>query len=245
MTPGISPVFGLLFIIALAMHTQAGKPPPGPDENPEMAKLVDEAYALAMAKKPQAAIAKCDKVIAAYKADYGNRKEKIYCAHTSTESLGYLVMASGGLPGTSGKGYNAIVLSSTWSDAYYLRGFALVDLGKRSEAKSALERAIALSPWYSHYLNEIGQIYGLEKNWSKAMDVFKAAEARADLAPDNVKADDLGRARRGQGYVLVELGRLDEAEKKYKQCLATNPKDTKAAQELEYVRGLRAKTKSH
>ena len=36
---------------------------------------------------------------------------------------------------------------------------------------------------------------------------------------------------------FVELGKLDEAEKKYQQCLAADPKDTKAAQELEYVRG--------
>jgi tetratricopeptide (TPR) repeat protein len=54
----------------------------------------------------------------------------------------------------------------------------------------------------------------------------------------------LGRARRGIGYVLVELGKLDEAEKKYQQCLADNPKDSRAAAELEYVRNLKAKRKS-
>jgi Flp pilus assembly protein TadD len=55
---------------------------------------------------------------------------------------------------------------------------------------------------------------------------------------------ELGRARRGLGYVLVELGKLDEAEKKYQQCLVDDPKDRKAAAELEYVRGLKAKAKS-
>jgi Flp pilus assembly protein TadD len=60
-----------------------------------------------------------------------------------------------------------------------------------------------------------------------------------------LEPDELARARRGLGYVLVEMGKLNEAEKKYQQCLAADPKDTKAAQELEYVRGLRAKTKSH
>jgi hypothetical protein len=43
---------------------------------------------------------------------------------------------------------------------------------------------------------------------------------------------------------LNELGRLDEAEKKYKQCLATDAKDAAATRELEYVRGLQAKKKS-
>jgi Flp pilus assembly protein TadD len=59
-----------------------------------------------------------------------------------------------------------------------------------------------------------------------------------------LKPTNLGRARRGLAYVFVELGKLAEAEKKYEQCLAADPKDTRAAQELEYVRGLRAKTRS-
>jgi hypothetical protein len=43
-------------------------------------------------------------------------------------------------------------------------------------------------------------------------------------------------ARRGQGYVLVEPGKLDEAEEKYQQCIAANPNDSKAKAELDYVR---------
>jgi hypothetical protein len=41
--------------------------------------------------------------------------------------------------------------------------------------------------------------------------------------------------------VLVELGQLAEAEKKYQQCLRDDPNDKKAAAELEYVRGMKAK----
>jgi hypothetical protein len=41
----------------------------------------------------------------------------------------------------------------------------------------------------------------------------------------------------------VELGKLEEAEKIYQQCLAADPNDTRAKQELEYVRGLRVKGK--
>jgi hypothetical protein len=59
-----------------------------------------------------------------------------------------------------------------------------------------------------------------------------------------VKADELGRTRDGMAYVLAELDKLDEAEKKYQQILKENPNDTKAAAELEYVRGLKAKSKS-
>ena len=51
-------------------------------------------------------------------------------------------------------------------------------------------------------------------------------------------------ARRGQGYVLVELGKLDEAEEKYQQCIAANPNDNKAKAELDYIRERKAKRKS-
>lgn len=84
----------------------------------------------------------------------------------------------------------------------------------------------------------------LEKNWAKAKEAFEKAEDNAPLASDESKAEVLGRARRGLGFVFVELGQLDKAEQKYQQCLADDPKDTKAAAELEYVRGLRAKAKS-
>ena len=66
----------------------------------------------------------------------------------------------------------------------------------------------------------------------------------AKLAPDDTRSDELGRARRGQGYVLVELGKLDEAEKKYQQCLAANPNDANAKAELQYVREQKAKGKA-
>ena len=125
-----------------------------------------------------------------------------------------------------------------------MKGYALQDLSRLGEAKSAVQRAIELSPWNSQYLAELGEIYQLEKNWPKAKQAFEAAEEHAQLSPDDARAGELARARRGLGYVFVELGRLADAEKKYQQCLATDPKDTKAAKELEYVRGLRAKTKS-
>jgi len=159
-----------------------------------------------------------------------------FCARTSAESLGYMLKSA------SEQG-SAIALSSIWSDAYFMKAYALLDLGRASEAKSAVERAVALAPWNAQYVAELGHIYQLEKNWAKARETFEAAEEHAQLAPEESKASELARARRGLGYVFVELGKLDEAEKKYRQCLAANPKDTKAAQELEYVRGLRSKTK--
>ena len=43
---------------------------------------------------------------------------------------------------------------------------------------------------------------------------------------------------------LAELGKLDEAEKKYQQGIAANANDTKAKAELQYVREQKAKPKA-
>lgn len=42
--------------------------------------------------------------------------------------------------------HDAIVLSSTWSSAYFIKAYALQDLGRIAEAKSVLQLAIELSP---------------------------------------------------------------------------------------------------
>jgi tetratricopeptide (TPR) repeat protein len=208
-----------------------------PDKDPQMTSLLQEARRLINAKKPAAAVEKCDQIITAFKARYANSKQKIMCGRTSTEVLGSLLQAAADKN-------NAIALSPTWADAYYMKAYALQDLGRLSEAKSNVQLALAMSPFNSQYRSELGEIYQLEKNWAKAKQEFAEAEDNAEIAPEDSKADELGRARRGLAYVFVELGKLDEAEKKYQQCLATDPKDTRARRELDYVRGLKAKKKS-
>jgi len=220
--------------------------PTDPEKDPSLPKVLEEARALIRSKNPKAGVEKCDKVIALFKAHYANSAHKIYCARTSAENLGYLVKAASDITKgefESGK-KDAICLSSTWADAYFVKGFALQDLGRIPEAKSAILSAVALSPWSCLYLCELGSIYKLEKDWKRAREAFETAEGEAPLAPDNSKAAELAQARRGLGYVLVEQGKLDEAEKKYEQCLKDDPNDKKAAAELEYVRDLKRKNKS-
>lgn len=217
--------------------------PDDPDKDPQLPRLLEEARTLIKKKQPQEGIANCDKVIAQFTSHYANSKESIYCARSSAETLGYLLQSAADTDkGNFEKGKkNAIVLSSTWAAAYFLKGYALQELGRIDDAKAALKLALELSPWSSLYLSELGSIYKLEKNWREAKKTFEAAEEHAALSPDDLKAGELGLARRGLGYVLVELGQLAEAEKKYQQCLKDDPKDSKAAAELEYVRGLKAK----
>jgi Flp pilus assembly protein TadD len=235
---------GILFLFLCAIQRQrAASPLPDPDKDPQMQNLLQEARKLGARKEVPDAIDKCDKIIASFKTHYESRKEKVYCARTSAESLGYLLTAAAEIDKGGFQNSKAIVLSPTWAEACFYKGYLLQDLGRTAEAKAAILQAVELSPWNCKYLCELGSIYKLEKNWPKAKKVFERAEDQASIGPDDVKAIELGQARRGLGYVFVELGQLDEAEKKYQQCLATDPQDAKAARELEYVRDLRAKTK--
>jgi tetratricopeptide (TPR) repeat protein len=229
----------MLPVLAVIFAANVGLAAPGsdPDKDPQMVKLLGEVRHFIDSKNPAAAIPKCDAVINAYKAYYSARKEKIYCARSGPETLGSLLKAAVDKN-------NAIALTSTWSDAYFMKAYALQDLRRLNDAKATLQQALKLSPLNSQYLAELGEIYALEKDWPKAMNAFKEAEDNANLAPDVSRADELARARRGQGYVLVELRKLDEAEEKYQQCIAANPNDSKAKAELDYVREQKAKRKS-
>jgi len=223
-----------LFVAVAAAWADASAT--NPDKDPQIAKLLQDARRLIDSNKPETAIENCDKVITAFKARYEDGKQKIYCARTSPESLGYLLQAAN-------ETTKAVVLSSTWANAYFMKAYALQDLRRMAEARTNVQLALGLSPFNSQYLSELGQIYQLEKNWPKARQQFESAEDHAKLSPEEAQAMELGRARRGVAYVFVELGKLDEAEQKYQQCLAADPNDKKAKRELEYVRGLRAKGK--
>jgi tetratricopeptide (TPR) repeat protein len=225
-----------LQLLSLIVATAVGFGGAGgdPEKDPEMMKLLQDARHRIDSKNPAAAIAKCDAVINAYKAHYAGRKQKIFCARSPEESAGLMIKAAVDRN-------NAIALSFIWSDAYFMKAYALQDLGRISEAKATLQQALKMSPFNAQYIAEMGQIYARKKNWSKAEQLFREAEEHASLSPSVSEADDLARARRGLGYVLVEVGKLDEAEKKYQQCIAANPNDTKAKAELQYVREQKAK----
>lgn len=225
-----------LQVAALAIATRVGLAAAGddPDKDPKMMNLLQDARRLIDSKNPTAAIAKCDAVIDAFKVHYGTNKQKIFCARSSEESLGLLLKAAVDKN-------NATVLSFVWSDAYFMKAYALQDLNRLEDAKATLQQALKLSPFNAQFLAEMGEIYAREKNWTRARQLYREAEDNAPLSPPEARAGELGVARRGLGYVLVELGKLDEAEKEYQQCISANPADAKAKAELQYVREQKAK----
>jgi Flp pilus assembly protein TadD len=174
-------------------------------------------------------------IIEYYENHYENNGKRIYCSRGRTETLYYLLQAANDKQ-------DAIVISQLWADAFYLKGYANFDLGKFEDAKTYIKKALELSPSNSMYLSELGHIYHFERKWSEAADLYKQAEEYANsYSPEQSKNEELTRAMRGIGYSLIELGKLDEAEEKYKKCLEINENDKKALNELKYIQSLRNK----
>lgn len=210
------------------------------DEDRTSAQMVSDGTRLIQSGKPKEAIPYFDKVIARYEGRYNDDKTQFFCTRSPTESLLYLLEFSNRKK--DGGKRTAKVVSSDWAYAYYLKAYALQEIGRLPEARPSLERALALSPRNSQFLSEQANMYQREKNWPLALQTFQLAEAAAkEVSPPKAKNMDLSRAWRGMGYALVELKRLDEAEKMYRQCLELDKNDSKASNELRYIQNLKAK----
>jgi tetratricopeptide (TPR) repeat protein len=102
-----------------------------------------------------------DKVIAAEESAHHDDKRMFFSARSLTEALLYAGM------GASLK-KNAVILDETWSTAYFLKAYALVDLNRAEEAKADLDKAVALAPQNAQFLAERGEWYKTRKDWNAA-----------------------------------------------------------------------------
>jgi len=197
-------------------------------------KMLVEGEKLFRADKVEDAVENyIDPIISYYENEYKNSPKDVYCARDKTEMMAYLMTAAAAKR-------SAVVLSNTWADALFYKAYALVDFRKFDEAKDFLGKALKLSPYNSSYLSELGHIYQIEKNWEKSMEIFKNAVKYAEeFTPEPIKEAELTRALRGIGYTLIELGKLDEAEKIYIECLKISKDDRAAMQELMYIKKLK------
>lgn len=160
--------------------------------------------------------------------------QRIYAARTRTETLFYLL-------GAAAESRDARVDDPLCADAHYLKGYALLELGSVEFAQAEIEAALAMSPVNARYLSELGHIHQYRKQWQQALELFRKAEEYADTySPDDLKSRELSRAKRGIGFSYIELGRLDEAEKKFLECLELDRNDKSAIRELKYIAKLRA-----
>ncbi|WP_343528057.1 tetratricopeptide repeat protein [Sphingomonas sp.] len=234
----------LFTIAALALAVQTPSPPsasaPPPATRPPSLddRMMPQLRAAAEAVKagqPQAALDGLVPVLAAYEADHAGETRRIYCAMSMQDLLLYAGMAAKDR-------VSAVMLSPGYCTALYLKGYALVDLGRIAEAKTIYERLLTLAPMYAQYQTEYGQLVRREKDWPHMLAICEKAADAARIAAPAIRPMQQGAALRCQGYALIELGRWDEAEKRYRQALALDPNDARAKDELRYIAGRRAGT---
>jgi len=193
-------------------------------------KRLDEGVRLLKAGQPAQAIEQCFTKIIAFYEMRNEAKVRLYAARSSAEALLYMLEAAKAKT-------DAKVVGSSYAYAYFLKGYALTEMRRVDEAKAAIAQAIEISPHNSQFLSEQAVQLASSGEWAQSLLVYQRAELAArEFSPDTSKKLEIGRALRGQGYALVELHRLAEAQKIYQSCLDLDPNDKKAAAELAYVR---------
>lgn len=134
---------------------------------------------------------------------------------------------------------NASVDHFVCADATFHKGSAYIDMKELTKAKQWVNKAIKLLPQDSKYVTELAFIYQSEKNLIKALETYKKAE---NVARKNLDYEDnqsgLGRALRGEGFILIEMGQLKEAKECFNKALKINPNDKNALHELNYIESL-------
>jgi len=212
-----------------------------PDAFDPRDRVAVEAFTAAKARleegRPAEAVEQFRKAAAFYEQKYNKPGVRYLCARSQQEMA--MVSAEFALRPKRPEFRFVPIL---WASSYFWEGYVLIDLKKWSEARTALEHAISLSPRNAIFLSELGHIHQAKKDWPAALETFRRAEEAAAVSPRESRAEELARALRGQGYALIAMGRLDEAEKLLNRCLNLDPNDRKARGALTYIQRLREKS---
>jgi tetratricopeptide (TPR) repeat protein len=122
-----------------------------------------------------------------------------------------------------------------YSKAWYLLGYISVERQDLEKALWALGYGLGLEPDSPTILGELGFVMVALGDMEHALKSFDAAMQRP-------WATGLERARalRGRGVVLIEMGRLDEAQAALEASLELEPGNPLAVNELIYIEQLRA-----
>jgi tetratricopeptide (TPR) repeat protein len=94
---------------------------------------------------------------------------------------------------------------------------------------------VAMGATLPALVSERGVALNALKRWPEALAAYDGG-----LTIANLKDTDRGRMLRGRGLALTELGRLDEAEKSYRDSLISDPNNALALRELNYIANLRS-----
>jgi len=183
--------------------------------------------------QPQQAVDKLNPLLADYERRYAGQPRPL-CDVEPAETKAYA--------GVAGKDYT--LADGGWCIALWAKGFALIDLKQLDAAVPFLERSVALAPFHPHYLSELGYAYQAQKSWQRSYDFYARAADSALRQEGERRNKSLRRAWFGMAFDMIEMGRLDDAEKLFRKCLEVSPNDEAVKSELRYIEEQRAKKKT-
>lgn len=127
-------------------------------------------------------------------------------------------------------------LPSAYPRAHYYLSFLYVKLKQYDSAWDHITIAEKLEPTKPAIQFEGAQILVHQKKLDEALARYRKV---SDLGPF-VSQRDLAVARRGEGFVLIEMQELDAAESAFKKSLEFEPNNEIAMGELQYIQHLRS-----
>jgi len=125
-----------------------------------------------------------------------------------------------------------------YARAYHMKAFILTNLKRIKEAVAILTMESELAPTKANVHIELGYIANHTGCFTEALGHYVKALKLAKTFKSQIPQK--GAALRGMGFALIEQGKLDEAEKKYKESLKADPDNKLALSELEYIKKLKA-----
>lgn len=199
---------------------------------------LSKASELVLNKRPVEALALVEAVLSGYEQPLAEARGKgrAYCATSVAEGLLYAAQADG-------KKSNSTVFPTALCEALFIKAYALNELKREPEAVATLEQLTVLAPLHAHYFVELGYAYRMVGAPDKAMTAYRMAfDSSKTPGLDDAKADRAA-ALRGIGYLLIDKNDLDGAADSYRKSLEEDPSSAIAKSELDYIDGLRKKSR--
>ncbi|MFL9839506.1 tetratricopeptide repeat protein [Sphingomonas sp. ST-64] len=184
------------------------------------------------AKQPDAALRTIDAVIPGIERSIEEARAKggVFCAVDMPEALMYAAMADK-------LNQSSTIMDGSTCQALFLRAYLLIDLKRFSEGIDALEKLTALAPRNGQYLAELAFAYRSTGDLDKARTNYERAIEAGESTTDKKRS---ARVRalglRGLGWVLIEQGDWDGAERALRQSLKFEPGHAGAKSELNYIK---------
>lgn len=234
--------------IGFAITSLAAAPAFANDPTADDSQTIEDAASAIGAGKFDDAIQKVDVLIDRFESEKQANTDYV-CTSGGTDTLEALLRvahdnAKGTRPPEKSNIHKTMAISQNICNAYFLKGFALIDLKKREAALSNLEIAVALDPDNQHYINEVAEWYKVGKHWQKSLEWFIMASETTDFAVVSSEDKEWSKARlntmrcrsyRGVAYSNVELERWDKAREALHKCLALIPDEPHSKNELAYI----------